>query len=144
MSCLPEQLLNNSLAARLAYVPVCKVFLHSGVSWVRGCAEAQPVVTLIPGSVEQRGQVFRTSHGDPPFCRLLFTLPVPQVKTHCCLSCLSECCGAMLSRQTSIAEFASLPLLRSLSLCQTRHQCSAYATTTASQPALKEGHSCGT
>ncbi|KAL0036465.1 hypothetical protein WJX77_008836 [Trebouxia sp. C0004] len=34
-------------------------------------SEAQPVVTLIPGSVEQRGQVFRTSHGDPPFCRPL-------------------------------------------------------------------------
>ena len=32
-------------------------------------AEAEPVVLLIPGSVEQRGAVFRTASGDPPYCR---------------------------------------------------------------------------
>lgn len=26
-------------------------------------------MTLIPGSVEQRGAVFRTASGDPPYCR---------------------------------------------------------------------------
>ena len=60
-----------TLALYLGDVHLCTPFLHSVVNWVHGCAEAQPVVTLIPGSVEQRGQVFRTSHGDPPFCRLL-------------------------------------------------------------------------
>ena len=41
---------------------------------VSACAEAKPVVTVIPGSVEQRGLVFRTSHGDPPFCRYTYCL----------------------------------------------------------------------
>jgi len=79
--CRSSSCQQHTLAAHLAYVPLCTVLLHYAVNWVRGCAEEQPVVTLIPGSVEQRGQVFRTSHGDPPFCRCLFTLPLPQVQT---------------------------------------------------------------
>lgn len=50
-----------------------------------GCAEDTPVVTLIPGSVEQRGQVFRTSHGDPPFCRFP-SPPLPAPSPHAPMS----------------------------------------------------------
>ena len=58
------------------------------------------MVTLIPGSVEQRGHVFRTSHGDPPFCRYphpyrrVATLPPCNYITSHCTACID--CVALL------------------------------------------------